>query len=98
MSWPIPGSTVAGIIAYNEGHFPFKVPAYGVSKAAMNFLIIDNAEHLKPEGFIVVPIGPRFVIWIKRLSNCSMSEHDWHLIRLFLPRKARRGSLTSSSS
>ena len=51
-------STLAGSITYNDGRFPFKVPAYGASKAALNFLTVDYAKYLKPEGFTVVPISP----------------------------------------
>jgi NAD(P)-dependent dehydrogenase (short-subunit alcohol dehydrogenase family) len=49
---------LAGSITYNDGRFPFKVPAYGASKAALNFLTVDYAKYLKPEGFTVVPLSP----------------------------------------
>jgi NAD(P)-dependent dehydrogenase (short-subunit alcohol dehydrogenase family) len=51
-------SSLAGGIAYNDGRYPFKVPAYGASKAALNFLTADYAKYLAPEGFTVVPLSP----------------------------------------
>jgi NAD(P)-dependent dehydrogenase (short-subunit alcohol dehydrogenase family) len=43
---------------YNDGRFPWVAPAYGASKAALNFLSTDYAKDLKSEGFIVVPLYP----------------------------------------
>jgi NAD(P)-dependent dehydrogenase (short-subunit alcohol dehydrogenase family) len=51
-------SSLAGGITYNDGRFPFRVPAYGASKAALNFLTADYAKYLKPEGFTVIPLSP----------------------------------------
>jgi NAD(P)-dependent dehydrogenase (short-subunit alcohol dehydrogenase family) len=45
-------------MTYNDGRFPWMCPAYGASKAALNFLTTDYAKDLRPEGFIVVPLYP----------------------------------------
>jgi len=45
-------------MTYNDGRYPWMVPAYGASKAALNFLTTDYAKDLGPEGFIVVPLYP----------------------------------------
>jgi len=51
-------STIAGSITYNDGRYPWLVPAYGTSKAALNFLTRDWAKDLKLQGFTVIALYP----------------------------------------
>lgn len=51
-------SSIAGSITYNDGRNPWLVPAYGSSKAALNFLTREWAKDLKPEGFTIIALYP----------------------------------------
>jgi len=51
-------SSIAGSITYNDGRYPWMVPAYGSSKAALNFLTREWAKDLNPEGFTVIALYP----------------------------------------
>lgn len=70
-------SSLVGSITYNDGRFPFKAPAYGSSKAALNFLSVDYAKHLAPEGFVVVPLSPG----VNLLAHLSKSK--WMLMVVY---------------
>src|SRR5271156_2917135 len=51
-------SSIAASITYNDGRNPWLVPAYGSSKAALNFLTREWAKDLKPEGFTIIALYP----------------------------------------
>ena len=53
-----PRSSIVGSIALNDGRYPWMAPAYGASKAALNFLTRDYAKDLGREGFTVIPLYP----------------------------------------
>ena len=46
------------------------MPAYGTSKAALNFLTCDWAKDLKPKGFIVIALYPG----VNQLSGPHLSN------------------------
>ncbi|KAK6462841.1 hypothetical protein DFJ63DRAFT_336143 [Scheffersomyces coipomensis] len=43
------------------GYFPVPMSAYGQSKAALNYSVIELSAELKPEGFTIAAISPGFV-------------------------------------
>jgi NAD(P)-dependent dehydrogenase (short-subunit alcohol dehydrogenase family) len=51
-------SSIVGSITLNDGRLPWVAPAYGASKAALNFLTRDYAKELQNEGFTVIALYP----------------------------------------
>jgi NAD(P)-dependent dehydrogenase (short-subunit alcohol dehydrogenase family) len=51
-------SSLAGSIG---GYFPFPSSAYGQSKAALNYSIVELSHELQPEGFTIVATHPGIV-------------------------------------
>ncbi|KAF2138181.1 uncharacterized protein K452DRAFT_235146 [Aplosporella prunicola CBS 121167] len=54
-------STTLGSIAMAPTYSVFPVPAYKVSKAALNMLTVQYAQSLADEGFVIVAIAPGWV-------------------------------------
>eukprot|EP00026_Physarum_polycephalum_P010855 Phypoly_transcript_11037.p1 GENE.Phypoly_transcript_11037~~Phypoly_transcript_11037.p1 ORF type:complete len:241 (+),score=50.81 Phypoly_transcript_11037:467-1189(+) len=54
-------TTLVGSITECDGRYPFPLPAYAVSKAALNMLTKWYANEFGPKGFIFVPISPGYV-------------------------------------
>ncbi|MCJ1404072.1 hypothetical protein MMC11_007297 [Xylographa trunciseda] len=51
-------SSTLGSIARAEVYKPFPVPAYKISKAALNMLTVQYGQAYEDEGFVIVAISP----------------------------------------
>ena len=81
-------STVVGSITLNDGRLPYRFPAYGASKAALNFLTSDWAKYLGKEGFTVVALSPGVNPYEMTLNNSTL-KRDCRLVELRQWKKAR---------
>lgn len=75
-------SSMAGSLTYD---LPFPGTAYGQSKAALNFTVINLAKELKNDGFIVIPIHPGVVTTdMNKQVSAKMMEQNPELGAVFL--------------
>ncbi|KAK6460297.1 hypothetical protein DFJ63DRAFT_315587 [Scheffersomyces coipomensis] len=90
-------SSASGIITKS---YPLTLTAYGQSKAALNYSVIQLSKELASENFIVVPVNPGAVSTeaakesIASLEATNPEFHKAILTRLITPEESVRGLIS----